>query len=67
MIIMNIGAGVYLEMPYEDALDLIVRKERIFLRKTEVLNEQVFKNKSYLKLSEEIIDKINKSQSIYSN
>lgn len=55
---MNIGADVYIEMNYKDALLLIENKEGVIQRKIQIINEQIIKNKTYIKLTLTLIEQI---------
>lgn len=61
---MNIGADVYLEMPFKEALEMIDNKLYRLNQKLEILNLQIIKNKAYIKLTLGLIGKI-KNESYY--
>jgi prefoldin subunit 5 len=57
-IIINIGADVYLEVEYKQALVIIERNLIILSKKQQLLNDQIIKNKAYYKLTLNLIEKL---------
>jgi prefoldin subunit 5 len=55
-IMINIGADVYLELTYKEALKYIEQRESFIQKKLHILNEQIIKNKTYIRLSSNLID-----------
>jgi prefoldin subunit 5 len=58
---LNIGADVYLEMKFEEALPMLEKRAGIITRKLELLQQQIIKNKTYVKLTLSLIEQIKNS------
>jgi prefoldin subunit 5 len=55
---LNIGADVYLEVKFEEALPMLEKRIGIINRKLEILQQQIIKNKTYIKLTLSLIEQI---------
>ncbi len=55
---LNIGADVYLEVKFEEALPMLEKRSGILSRKLEITQQQIIKNKTYIKLTLSLIEQI---------
>jgi prefoldin subunit 5 len=55
---LNIGADVYLEVKFEEAVPMLEKRGGLISRKLELLQQQIIKNKTYIKLTLSLIEQI---------
>lgn len=57
-IIINIGCDVYIETSYKEALEIINKKHTIMNNRILLLTDQILKNKTYIKLTLNLLEQI---------
>ena len=66
-IIINIGVNVYIELPYEEAKEIIFKQKDIIEKKIYLIEKEIVKNKSYIKLTQSLSQSLKKHQLLEGN
>ena len=66
-IIVNIGLNVYIDLPYEDAKKVIIKQKDIIEKKIYLLEKEIIKNNSYIKLTKNLAETLKKQQLLDGN
>ena len=66
-IIINIGVNVYIELPYEEAKEIIFKQKDIIEKKIYLIEKEIIKNKSYIKLTQSLSQSLKKHQLLEGN
>ena len=66
-IIINIGVNVYIELPYEEAKEIIFKQKDIIEKKIYLIEKEIIKNKSYIKLTQILSQSLKKHQLLEGN
>lgn len=66
-IIVNIGINIYVDLPYEEAIKVILKQKDITEKKIYLLEKEIIKNKSYIKLTKTLSESLKKHQLLDGN
>ena len=66
-ILINIGQDVYVDLSYVEAIDNLLHQEKIIDKKLILLNNELIKNKAYVKLTKGINQTLKKHQILEGN
>lgn len=71
-IIFNIGLDIYVELDYEQAEKIILKRKEMNVKRAELLRNEIIKNKSYYKLTKDLsnqlkLEKTNETSEIMQN
>ncbi len=66
-IIINIGVNVYIELPYKEAKEIIFKQKDIIEKKIYLIEKEIVKNKSYIKLTQNLSQSLKKHQLLEGN
>ena len=66
-IIINIGVNVYIDLPYEEAKEIILKQKDIIEKKIYLIEKEIIKNKSYIKLTQTLSQSLKKHQLLEGN
>ena len=66
-IIINIGVNIYIDLPYENAKEIIFKQKDIIEKKIYLIEKEIIKNKSYIKLTQTLSQSLKKHQLLEGN
>ena len=66
-IIINIGVNIYIDLPYENAKEIIFKQKDIIEKKIYLIEKEIIKNKSYIKLTQILSQSLKKHQLLEGN
>lgn len=66
-IIINIGVNVYIDLPYEEAKEIILKQKDIIEKKIYLIEKEIIKNNSYIKLTQTLSQSLKKHQLLEGN
>ena len=66
-IIINIGVNIYIDLPYENAKEIIFKQKDIIEKKIYLIEKEIVKNKSYIKLTQILSQSLKKHQLLEGN